>query len=586
MAKRNGAIHVATTRRKYKDKVYTTTLLRRTYREEGKVKHQTLGNISHLPDSVIELIRRALKGESFVAVEDSFECVRSLPHGHVAAVLGTLRKIGLERVLERERCPERDRALAMIAARVIDPRSKLATVRGLCEETAFSSLGQVLELGEISENELYAAMDWLLARQGSIEKRLAKRHLKEQTLVLYDITSSYFEGRSCPLARLGHSRDGKKGWLQIVFGLLCNGDGCPVAVEVFEGNTADPQTVAAQVEKLRTRFGLERVVLVGDRGMLTSARLREDLEPHPGLRWVTALRSSSIQRLVRTGQVDRSLFDETDLAEITSPEFPGERLIVCYNPLLADERARKREELLEATEKRLQKIVEATQREKRPLRGKEKISLRVGKVANTYKVEKHFGFEITETSFRYWRKKENIEEEAALDGLYVIRTNVEAEAMDAEQTVLTYKRLSTIERAFRSFKSVDLKVRPIFHRTEDRVKAHIFLCMLAYYVEWHMRQALAPLLFDDDDRETASQIRASPVAPAQRSPSARSKAHTKRSADGGVVHSFRTLLMDLQTISRNTMHSKTRPSETFEITTIPTPTQQKALDLLGVSLRM
>jgi hypothetical protein len=421
MAKRGGAIHVATTRRKYKGKVYESHLLRRSIRDGKKVRHETVGNLSHLPVHIIEIIRRALKGETFVCADESFECIRSLPHGHVAAVLGTLRKLGLDRIIASRRTRARDLVLAMIVARIIDPRSKLAMARGLAEDTAFSTLAETLDAVSASEDELYAAMDWLVPRQEAIEERLAKRHLAEGTLVLYDITSSYFEGRTCPLARLGHNRDGRKGKRQIVIGLLCAPAGQPVAVEVFEGNTGDPTTVASQVAKIRERFGLADVVLVGDRGMITSARIREDLAPVDGLRWITALRAPVIRTLLKRGAIERSLFDEVDLAEITSEDFPDERLIVCRNPLLAAERARKRGELLEATERELDKVVAATKRKTRPLRGADKIGLRVGKVRNKYKVGKHFDLEITETSFRYSRKGEQIEEEAALDGLYVIR---------------------------------------------------------------------------------------------------------------------------------------------------------------------
>jgi hypothetical protein len=586
MAKRGGAIHVATTRRKYKGKVYESHLLRRSIRDGKKVRHETVGNLSHLPVHIIEIIRRALKGETFVCADESFECIRSLPHGHVAAVLGTLRKLGLDRIIASRRTRARDLVLAMIVARIIDPRSKLAMARGLAEDTAFSTLAETLDAVSASEDELYAAMDWLVPRQEAIEERLAKRHLAEGTLVLYDITSSYFEGRTCPLARLGHNRDGRKGKRQIVIGLLCAPAGQPVAVEVFEGNTGDPTTVASQVAKIRERFGLADVVLVGDRGMITSARIREDLAPVDGLRWITALRAPVIRTLLKRGAIERSLFDEVDLAEITSEDFPDERLIVCRNPLLAAERARKRGELLEATERELDKVVAATKRKTRPLRGADKIGLRVGKVRNKYKVGKHFDLEITETSFRYSRKGEQIEEEAALDGLYVIRTNVPKATLGATETVRVYKSLSVVERAFRSMKTMDLKVRPIHHRLATRVRSHVFLCMLAYYVEWHMRRALAPVLFDDHEREAAEEARRSIVAPAQRSDAAQAKAATKTVEDGSPVHSFQTLLADLGTIVRNRMHLEGDDESAFEITTTPTPVQSRVLDLLGVSLRV
>ena len=412
----------------------------------------------------------------------------------------------------------------MIVARIIDARSKLATARGLNPETAVSSLGRTLALGSVDENELYQAMDWLLARQKGIERRLAKRHLNDNTLMLYDLTSSYFEGHTCSLAKRGHSRDGKRGTLQIVFGLLCTGDGCPIAVEVFEGSTGDPKTVAAQVDKIRNRFGLQRVVLVGDRGMLTGARIREDLKDVDGLRWITTLRAPTIRKLIKAGEVAQTMFDERDLAEISSPEFRGERLIVCRNPILADQRRRKRQELLAATEKELMPIVRATGRAKEPLRGAAAIGVRVGKVINHHKVGKHFITTITDDSFSFARDLDKIAAEAELDGLYIVRSNVEPELFDAEQTVRAYKDLAKVERAFRSMKTVDLKVRPIYHRSADRVRAHVFLCMLAYYVEWHMRSKLEPLLFDDHDRTAGERQRSSVVQPAQRSPAAHRKA--------------------------------------------------------------
>jgi len=586
MTRTSSAVHVATTKRKYKGKVYQSFLLRRSYRDGKKVKHETVGNLSHLPMHVIDLIRRALKGESFVCAEESFECVRSLPHGHVVAVLGTLKKLGLDKIIASRRSRMRDLVMAMIVARIIDPRSKLAIARGLSEQTAFSTLGEVLSVVSASEDELYAAMDWLLPRQNKIEEQLARRHLADGTLVLYDVTSSYFEGRTCPLAKLGHNRDGKKGKLQIVIGLLCSREGRPVAVEVFDGNTGDPTTVVPQIEKIRERFGLTRVVLVGDRGMITSARIREDLATVEGLGWITAIRAPAIRTLLRKGAVERSLFDEVDLAEISSEDYPGERLIVCRNPLLAAERARKRKELLEATEQELEKIVVATQRKSRRLKGEDKIALRVGKVRNKYKMGKHFELEITSDSFGYHRKVEQIAEEASLDGFYVIRTNVPAEELGPTETVTVYKGLSVVERAFRSMKTMDLKVRPIHHRLVDRVRSHVLLCMLAYYVEWHMRQALAPVLFDDHEREAAEQARRSIVAPAQRSKAAMRKASSKRCEDGSPVHSFQTLLADLATIVRNRVQPQGRSESTFELTTTPTAVQRQALDLLGVSLRV
>jgi transposase len=559
-------------------------LLRESYREGGKVKSRTLANLSHLPAPQIELMRRVLKGEDLVAPEDAFEIVRSRPHGHVVAVLGTLRRLGLHRWLSEAPTRVRHVVEAMIVARILDPRSKLATARGLASETQFSSLGERLDLSDLEIDELYEAMDWLLTRQPRVEKALAKRHLQNGTLVLYDLTSSYFEGRTCPLAKRGHSRDRKKGTLQIVFGLLCSPDGCPIAVEVFEGNTGDPKTVASQVDKLRKRFGLTRLVIVGDRGMLTEARLREDVKPIEGLSWISALRSPAIRQLVERGSLQLSLFDEKDLAEIEDPEYPGERLIVCRNPLLAKERARKREDLLQATERELDKIVEATARPQRKLHGKDQIGLRVGKVIDKYKMAKHFELTITDDRFHYQRKVENIEHEAALDGIYVIRTDVPRETLSAEDTVRSYKGLSVVERAFRSFKSVDLKVRPIHHRLADRVRAHVFLCMLAYYVEWHMRQALAPILFDDDDKASAEAQRESVVQPAQRSVKALMKARTQRTEDDLPVHSFQTLLQDLATVVLDRVQPKPKGLPAFDKITTPTPLQQRALDLLGVTL--
>ncbi|TFH66982.1 MAG: IS1634 family transposase [Gemmatimonadales bacterium] len=579
-------MHVATTKRRYKGKVYEAHLLRRSIRDGKKVRHETLGNLSHLPPHVIDLIRRALKGETFVSAEESFECLRSLPHGHVAAVLGTLRQLGLDKLIASRRSRMRDLVVALIVARIIDPRSKLAIARGLAEETALSTLAQTLDIVSAGEEELYAAMDWLVQRQGAIEGRMAKRHLAGGALVLYDVTSSYFEGRTCPLARRGYSRDGKKGTLQIVIGLLCACDGKPVAVEVFDGNTGDPSTVASQIEKIQERFGLSEVVLVGDRGMITSARIREDLAPVDGLRWITSLRAPAIRSLMDEGALQPSLFDEIDLAEITAADYPGERLIVCRNPLLATDRARKRQELLAATEREFQKIVAATKRKARRLSGTGKIAMSVGRVQNRYKVGKHFEVEITDNSFSYSRKIEQIKEEAALDGFYVIRTNVPAATLGAEDTVRAYKGLSVVERAFRSMKTMDLKIRPIHHRLAKRVRSHVFLCMLAYYVEWHMREALAPILFDDHERAAAEEARTSNVAPAQRSDAAKRKAASKSCDDGKPVHSFQTLLADLATIVSNRMRSRDAGEETFEVTTTPTPVQRRALDLLDVSLRV
>jgi hypothetical protein len=558
-------------------------LLREARREGENIRKVTLANLSHWPAPKVEALRRVLRGETLVAPTAAFTIERSLPHGHVAATLGTLRHLGLERLIATQPSRQRSLVVAMIVARLLAPCSKLATARGLLEPT--SSLSGVLGIEDADEEELYAAMDWLLERQAAIEAKLAKRHLAEASLVLCDVTSTYFEGHSCPLARLGHPRDGRRDRPQIVFGLLTDGQGCPVAVEVFAGNTADPLTLAAQLGKLRDRFGLQQVVLVGDRGLLTAARLREELVPL-GLEWITSLRAPSIRCLVEQGTLQLSLFDQQDLAEIRSPDYPEERLIVCRNPLLAAERARKREELLAATERELDKIVAATQRPRQPLRGKDRIGLRVGRVIERFKMRKHFRLQIDDGSFGYERHAAAIAAEAALDGLYVIRTNVPAERLAAEQAVEAYKSLSTVERAFRSFKSVELKVRPIYHHLEARVRAHILLCLLAYYVEWHMRQRLAPLLYDDDDPAAARAQRPSIVAPARRSAKALHKAATGRTQQGLVVHSFQGLLDQLATLCQNHVRPNLSGAPTFLQYTEPTLLQQEAFELLGVKHRL
>jgi transposase len=562
-------------------------LLRESYRVDGKVKTRTIANISHLRPAQIDALRASLSGSAPAAglpLPDAFHIERSRPHGHVAAVLGSLRKLQLPAIVDPRSSRQRDLVLAMISARILDPASKLATARGLHSDTLHSSLGEALSLDSADETGLYAAMDWLLARQPRIEQELAKRQLQDGAMVLYDLTSTYFEGRHCPLARIGHSRDDKFGNPQIVFGLLTNALGCPVAVEVFEGNTADPKTVATQVDKLRLRFGLQKVVLVGDRGMITSARIREDLPAAHGIEWISALRATQIQKLARDGQLQTSFFDKTDMVEIAHPDFPGERLVACFNPLLAEERARKRPELLAATEKQLAKVAAATKRSRRPLRGKQNIGVRAGKILNRYKMGKHFELRIEEDSFSYRRKEANIEREKSLDGIYVIRTSVKADALSDEQVVASYKSLSGVERAFRSLKTVDLRVRPIHHRLPDRVRAHILLCMLAYYVEWHMRQLLAPLLFDDHDKEEAKSVRSSVVAPAQRSAAALRKAATRKTHDGIAVHSFQTLLGDLATIVRNRIQPKDKKIPAFDMLTTPTALQRRAFALLSVTL--
>ena len=560
-------------------------LLREGWREGGKVRKRTLANLSKWPEAKIDTLRRLLKNEPLVGRDEAFRIARSLPHGHVAAVLGTLKRLRLERLIAPQRGPERDRAVAMIVARVLEPGSKLAAARNLAETTAGDSLAETLALGAVDEDELYAAMDWLLNRQERIEQTLARRHLTDGALVLYDLTSVYLEGRCCPLAKRGHSRDGKRGKLQIEFGLLCDAEGRPVAVEVFPGNAADPATVGAQIDKLRARFGLKKVVLVGDRGMLTEARIREEVEP-AGLDWIGALRGPAIRKLVESGAVQLSLFDEKDLVEVRADAYPGERLMVCRNPLLADERARKREELLGATEKLLEPVAAATRRAKRRLEGADKIGERVGKVIGKYKMAKHFEWDIDDNgAFGHRRNAASIAAEAALDGLYVIRTSLSESELDDQGAVRAYKRLSAVERAFRSLKSVDLKVRPVFHRTAERVRAHVLLCMLAYYVEWHMRRRLAPLLFDDEDPTGAEAQRASVVAPARVSDSARRKARTKRTDEGWPVHSFQSLLRDLATVTKNRVAPRLPGAESFDVLAQPTELQRKAFRLLGVRLQ-
>ncbi len=564
-------------------------LLRESYREGDKFRKRTLANLSDWPATKIEALRRVLRDEAVAPTDQqALTLLRSLPHGHVAAALGALRKLGLERILSQGgRQPRRAVTLciAMIVARLLDPASKLATARGLDDETATCSLGQVLGLGAVNEQELYEALDWLLGEQGRIEQALARRHLQNGTLVLYDVTSTYFEGRTCPLAKLGYGRDGKRHKLQIVFGLLCTAEGCPVAVEVFEGNVGDPSTLATQINKLKQRFGIERLVLIGDRGMITAARLEQTLKP-AGLNFITALRAPAIRSLAEAGTIQLSLFDERDLAEISSPDYPGERLVACRNPLLADERARKRRELLAATEQELLDVQARVRRQKRALRGKDKIALAVGAVVNHYKMAKHFDVTITDLDLTFERKIEQIDAEALLDGIYVLRTDVEPKALDSTSTVRAYKGLANVERAFRSFKTVDLEVRPIHHRRAHRVRAHVLLCMLAYYLEWHMRQALKPILFDDHDKAAADAARASIVAKAERSKAANRKAAKKRTRDDLPVHSFRSLLADLATVTRNTMAMTHSPEAAFVLYPKLTPAQERALQLLGVAVKL
>ena len=557
-------------------------LLRESYRDGGKVKKRTLLNLSDWPADRIAGFKMLLKGGTVIPAEQqAITITRSLPHGHVAAALGTARKIGLDRLLgpDGNRC--RDLVLGMVISRLLEPGSKLAAARALSPDTASSSLGQQLGLGIVDEDELYTALDWLAVRQPVIEIALAKNHLTGGTLVLYDVSSSYLEGRCCPLAKYGYNRDRKRGKLQIVYGLLCAADGCPIAIEVFEGSTADPMTLTSQVTKLKERFGLNHVVLVGDRGMITQARITEDLTT-AGLDWITALRAPAIRALRDAGALQMSLFDERDIASITSPDFPGERLIVCRNRALAAERARKREDLLAATERELARIAATVARKRQLLRGAAEIGLEVGAVLDKHKMAKHFTLDITDSRFAFARKTEEIAAEAALDGIYVVRTNLPAAVLDDASTVRSYKSLSLVERAFRCLKTVDLQIRPIYHWLADRVRAHVFLCMLAYYLEWHMRQRLAPMLYDDTDKEAAEALRASVVAKAERSQDAIDK-HTTGRAEGGLpVHSFRTLLADLATLTRNTLVTAIDPEGAFTVTARPTALQQKALDLLGL----
>lgn len=584
MPARNGAVHVATSKRTYNDKVYVSHLLRRSYRDGDRVRHQTLGNLSHLPPDLIDVIRRRLaNGAPGPADGSGWEIVRSLPHGHVAAVLGALRQVALESVLGSRSCRERDLVVAMIVGRILQPGSKLAAARGLKEETASSSLASELELGPIEDKELYEALDWLHARQNRIENKLAGKHLHEGTLVLYDVSSSYYTGHGGSLVQHGYSRDGRRAFPQIVYGLLCNAAGCPVAIEVFAGNTADPNTLSSQVRKVRRRFGIRRVVFVGDRGMITSKRIDEELRDIDGLDWISCLRSDNIRQLMAEGTIAPSLFDERDLAEVTSPLYPGERLMVCRNPLLAENRQRKRDELLAATAAKLSEIAVATQRRRRPLRGAAAIGLRVGRVLNQFKMGKHFILDISAAGFSFGRDEAHIAAEAALDGLYVVRTSLSAETLSAQETVRAYKDLSKVERAFRCLKTVDLKVRPIFHWLDDRIRAHVFLCMLAYYVEWHMRQKLTPLLFDDHEREAAEAQRSSIVAPAPRSNAAQRKDASKHTDDGQPVHSFRSLLGDLATLTKNRVRLVNQPAVEFDMLSRATPLQTRVFDCLGIS---
>src|SRR6201997_1279852 len=564
-------------------------LLREAYRDEhGRAQKRTLANLSKLPGDVIAALKAFLKGGTVIGTgPDDLEIERSLPHGHVAAALGTIRRIALDRLIlsttkdeaSRRHC---DLVVAMIVDRLIAPRSKLGFVRAVDQATAISSLGSVLRLGKVKEREAYEALDWLVDRQSRIENGLARRHLQDGVLVLYDVSSSYFEGRCCPLARYGHSRDHRRDRPQIVYGLLCTREGLPIAVEVFDGNMADPSTLQAQVEKVKDRFAISRMVLVGDRGMITSARIRDDLRP-ANLDWITCLRAPAVQALaVEHGPLQLSLFDDRDLAEISAPElFPGERLIVCRNHDLATERARKREDLLAATEHELARVQAQVQRKHSPLRSSAQIGMAVGAVLDRKKMAKHFDVEVADGYLSWQRRIEQIEEEARLDGIYVIRTSISAGHLDAAEAVQAYKDLSRVERSFRSMKTIDLEIRPIRHWTAQHVRAHVFLCMLAYHVEWHLRDALAPLLFHDTDLEAARGERTSPVAKNDPSEAAKAKKATKRSADGHHVMSFNALIAHLGTLVRNAMRVPLHAKHRFTLHSRPTSLQAafKLLDL-------
>jgi transposase len=548
-------------------------LLRESYREGKKVRKRTLANLSRLPSDQIETLRRVLRGEKLVGISDLFENTRSWHHGHVQAVLGAMRRLGLDELLSSRPSRERELVKAMVAVRVLDPQSKLATTRYWGTTTLAPDLG----VEDATEVDLYSAMDWLLERQGRIEKRLAIRHLDEGSLVLYDLTSTYFEGKHCPLAALGHNRDGKKGKLQVNFGLVTNREGCPVAVSVHPGNTGDPKTLLPQLRRLREVLGVYHVVMVGDRGMISQKQIKV-FERDGAVDWITALRSLAIGKLVTSGALQMGLFDKRDLFELSSPDYPGERLIACRNEELARLRAHKREALIAATRKELDRIKKRV--ESGRLEGRAKIGLVVGRVINRYKVAKHFLLHLGEKELGYELRQDSVAAEAALDGVYVIRTNLPTETMSADETVRSYKRLAEVERAFRSIKTIDLKVRPIYHHLADRVRAHIFLCMLAYYVEWHMLNAWRPLLFADEDLK-AKDLR-DPVAPAQRSAAAVAKAETHELDDGSVAHSFRTLIKDLASIVRNRFRRKGASANepTFDMTTIPNDKQRRALELI------
>ena len=557
-------------------------LLRESYWDKTlrKARKRTLANLSKLPPGLIEEIRACVNGKSARDLSEAFTITSALPHGHVAAALGTLRKLELDTLIDPRPSRRRDLVVAMIIARIIDPKSKLATAQGLSRACMTDTLADGLDIAETDANELYGAMDWLLARQPEIEKALATRHIEENALVLWDLTSVWMEGRRCPLARFGHSRDGKTGKLQIEFGLLCDREGRPVAVEVFDGNTADPATVATVVERVRDRFGLGRVVVVGDRGMLTEARIRDDIKP-AGLDWISALRAPALRALVDAGAFQPSLFDERDMAEITcETQYPGERLMVCRNPLLAAERARTRQALLQATEKDIREVEAAARRDKRRLKGETAIRRRLDRVLARRKMRKHFDIAVRDDGFTWSRNADSIAAEAALDGFYIVRTNLPACVLDAGDTVRAYKSLARVERAFRTLKTVDLKVRPVHHRLADRVRAHVLLCALAWYVEWQMRDALKPLLFHDE----APPGQASAVAPAQASDQAKAKAATRLTTSGLPVQNFKSLLRHLATLVKMTVTPSSETVAHFETMSRPTPVQEEAFRLLGLRI--
>ncbi len=573
---------VTTTKRKRKNKVYKNHLIQYSYRENGKIRHKTLANISHLPSDLIETIRVRLKsGKPLTGT--GFSIQRSLPHGHVKVILSLIQSIGLDTVIGSK--PSRNRAviLGLITQRLIYPDSKLASWKYLQKATATTSLSQELNIEDVSKDEVYQSLDWLLKRQPKIEEKLASKHLSEGTMVLYDISGSYYTGQGPALVQYGYNRDGKKGHPQIVYGVLCNKEGCPVAVEVFTGNTSDSATLPAQIEKVRKRFGVQRVVWVGDRGMITSKTINESFKDTQGLEWITALRSQQVKKLVNQGSIQLSLFDETNLAEIDAPDYPGERLIVCKNPFLAEERQRQRNDLLKATCKELDQIVKATNRKKQPLRDKSEIGVKVGEVIDKYRMGKHVRYTIEEGTFSYEIDQASVNEEAKLDGLYVIRTSLSSKAFTAEETVETYKNLSNVEWAFRTLKTTRLEIRPIYHWTGDRIRSHVFLCMLGYYVEWHLQKQLQSLLYADENKQEAKQNRNTPVAPAEKSDSALEKAARHLTQEGETAHSMDSLLAFLGTICKNELKYENHEEPIYKITE-PTKAQQTILDYLGISM--